>query len=202
MNLTPKQEAIVEKSLHLFGQNGFTETSMNDIATAMDMKPASLYNHIESKKQILLWICQRVSHRLQELLIELKNTDTHPFDQFELFLERHIEHTTKYAYEFKIFSQYRNQLPRAHRVEFLEVHDSYVDHLKHLHKFVITPENNPDYFPKDYQAQILISLLERIPYWSGNTKQTPKEIARQVAHSFLHGFATPLPSPYQSKGSQ
>ncbi|MHA6696387.1 TetR/AcrR family transcriptional regulator [Chryseobacterium sp. A321] len=195
MNLTPKQETIVEKSLHLFGQNGFTETSMNDIASAMDMKPASLYNHIESKKQILLWICQRVSHRLQELLIKLKNTDAHPFDQFELFIEKHIEHTTKYAYEFKIFSRYRNQLQRVHRVEFLEVHEAYVDHLTHLNKFVIARENNPDYFPQDYQAQILISILESIPYWSGHTQQTPKEIARQIAHSFLQGFTSPLSTP-------
>ncbi len=192
MILTQKQEIILEKSLYLFGEKGYSETSMNDIALALEMKPASLYNHIESKKQILLWICQRVSIRLKNLLVELKKTDAHPFDQYEHFLEKHIEHTSTFAYEFKIFSKYRNQLQRIYRLEFLEVHQAYVDHITHLHKYIISPGKNPDYFPDDYQAQVLISILERIPFWASESKLSTKEIARQISHSLLRGFSTPL----------
>ncbi len=48
-----KKEIIKEKASYLFRKKGYAATSMQDIALAMDMKAASLYNHISSKQEIL-----------------------------------------------------------------------------------------------------------------------------------------------------
>lgn len=63
MALAPRNEteggpraAITNVSIQLFGKQGYTGTSMRDIATAVGLLPGSLYAHIESKEALLLGI--------------------------------------------------------------------------------------------------------------------------------------------------
>ncbi len=46
--------AIMNAAMHLFGKQGFTGTSMRDIAGAVGLLPGSLYAHIASKEALLL----------------------------------------------------------------------------------------------------------------------------------------------------
>ena len=48
-----RQKEIFAKSARLFRKKGYAATSIRDIAEAVGMKSASLYNHIESKQEIL-----------------------------------------------------------------------------------------------------------------------------------------------------
>ena len=48
------RDAIVNMAMHLFGKQGFTGTSMRDIANAVGLLPGSLYAHIQSKEALLL----------------------------------------------------------------------------------------------------------------------------------------------------
>ncbi|NND10648.1 MAG: helix-turn-helix transcriptional regulator, partial [Flavobacteriaceae bacterium] len=49
---TRKQE-IINTSAKLFKEKGFSAVTMRDLAQAMGIKAASLYNHINSKQEIL-----------------------------------------------------------------------------------------------------------------------------------------------------
>jgi len=48
-----RQREILAKSARLFRKKGYAATSIRDIADAVGMKSASLYNHIDSKQEIL-----------------------------------------------------------------------------------------------------------------------------------------------------
>ncbi len=48
-----RQREILAKSARLFRKKGYAATSIRDIADAVGMKSASLYNHIKSKQEIL-----------------------------------------------------------------------------------------------------------------------------------------------------
>lgn len=48
--------AIINVAMHLFGKQGFSGTSMRDIANAVGLLPGSLYAHIQSKEALLLSI--------------------------------------------------------------------------------------------------------------------------------------------------
>ena len=50
-NLTPRQQEILNVALDLFYKRGFADTSMRDIAEVMNVKAASLYAHIKSKRR-------------------------------------------------------------------------------------------------------------------------------------------------------
>ena len=48
-----RQKEILAKSARLFRKKGYAATSIRDIADEVGMKSASLYNHIDSKQEIL-----------------------------------------------------------------------------------------------------------------------------------------------------
>lgn len=47
------KQRILEEALQLFAQNGYTGTSMNDIAAQLGVTKAALYKHYKSKQEIL-----------------------------------------------------------------------------------------------------------------------------------------------------
>ena len=49
-NEKPMKERILEEALQLFSQNGYTGTSMNDIAAKLGVTKAALYKHYKSKQ--------------------------------------------------------------------------------------------------------------------------------------------------------
>lgn len=48
------RDAIVDAAVHLFGSQGYSGTSMRDIASAVGVLPGSLYAHIDSKEALLV----------------------------------------------------------------------------------------------------------------------------------------------------
>ena len=51
--IVPTKQRILNCAVDLFASKGYTETSVRDIATAVGIKPASLYNHFLSKEDLL-----------------------------------------------------------------------------------------------------------------------------------------------------
>ena len=49
-----KKSQILQAATTLFRKSGYAATSMQDIANVIGIKPASLYNHISSKQEILV----------------------------------------------------------------------------------------------------------------------------------------------------
>jgi TetR/AcrR family transcriptional regulator, cholesterol catabolism regulator len=57
-----KKEIIIEKASKLFREKGFGAASMRDLAEHVGVEAASLYNHIQSKSEILQAICFKVAN--------------------------------------------------------------------------------------------------------------------------------------------
>ncbi len=59
---------IYEVATEMFAVKGYTATSLRDIAAAVGVEPASLYNHIESKEDLLLNIINEASRDGREFI--------------------------------------------------------------------------------------------------------------------------------------
>src|ERR1700716_4080120 len=57
-----KREVILTKAAAMFLEKGFAATSMRDLAETVGIEAASLYNHIQSKSEILQEIIFRIAN--------------------------------------------------------------------------------------------------------------------------------------------
>ncbi len=65
------RERILDSAFALFSTKGFTETSMRDIADAVGIKAASLYNHFSGKQELFEALIKRETGYVEEQLKSL-----------------------------------------------------------------------------------------------------------------------------------
>ncbi|MDI6912321.1 TetR/AcrR family transcriptional regulator [Nocardioides sp.] len=78
-------ERIVETALDQFAVHGYAATSMRDLADAVGMRAASLYNHFSSKEMLLWHICQWTIDSLSEIQQDTLGQEGSPSERLSAF---------------------------------------------------------------------------------------------------------------------
>lgn len=86
-----KREFVIEKAAKLFREKGFAATSMRDLAEEVGVEAASLYNHIQSKAEILQDICFRTANTLMQHLESIENSSKSAIEKITAILRFHIQ---------------------------------------------------------------------------------------------------------------
>lgn len=87
---SPRKEVILEKAAQLFRKNGFNATSMRDLAENVGVEAASLYNHINSKAELLQEICFRIANKFTAHMDEVIASEQTAIAKVEAILRFHI----------------------------------------------------------------------------------------------------------------
>ncbi len=91
-----KKDVIITKAAKLFRDKGFAATSMRDLAENVGVEAASLYNHIQSKVEILQEICFRVANLLTTHLEKVKSDNQlNAIEKIQAILKMHIDQMLK-----------------------------------------------------------------------------------------------------------
>ena len=85
-----KKDVITRKASALFRKKGFSGTSMRDIAESIGVEAPSLYNHIESKNDILIDICFNIARLFTDFLKEVEYTSGSNLSKIESIIRFHI----------------------------------------------------------------------------------------------------------------
>lgn len=85
-----KKEVIVEAATRLFREKGFKAASMRDLAEAVGVEAASLYNHIQSKEELLQEICFKVANDFNQKCDEIESSNLSTIKRVEAMLRFHI----------------------------------------------------------------------------------------------------------------
>lgn len=96
MTPTRKQE-IIKVASSLFKEKGYSAVSMRDIAQAMHMKAASLYNHISGKQEILSTLILEVAEKFTAEMNRITSEKIPPLKKIERIIEVHIDITVHYS---------------------------------------------------------------------------------------------------------
>jgi len=87
---SPRKEVILSKAALLFREKGYNATSMRDLAEEVGVEAASLYNHINSKSEILQEICFKVANRFMSHIDEVSQRAEPAIKKLEAILRFHI----------------------------------------------------------------------------------------------------------------
>lgn len=86
-----KKDLIILRASAMFREKGFPATSMRDLAEAVGIEAASLYNHIQSKSEILQEIVFRISNECN-VHMETLEKDTMPgIKKIESLIRFHVQ---------------------------------------------------------------------------------------------------------------
>lgn len=96
MKPTRKQE-IINIASRLFKERGYNAVSMRDIAQALDIKAASLYNHISGKQEILSTLIVEVAEQFTSEMSQIISAQLSPLKKIEKVIEVHIDITVNYS---------------------------------------------------------------------------------------------------------
>jgi TetR/AcrR family transcriptional regulator, cholesterol catabolism regulator len=86
-----RKETIIETAARLFRERGYSATSMRDLAEQVGVEAASLYNHINSKAEILQEICFKVANKFMAQIEKLDASDLTSLEKIEAILRFHIQ---------------------------------------------------------------------------------------------------------------
>jgi AcrR family transcriptional regulator len=171
---TTKKEIIIEKAAKLFREKGFGAASMRDIAETVGVEAASLYNHIQSKSEILQAICFRVAN---EFISHLENVERNAepiLKKMETIIRFHIRMMLE-QYEYVYISDHEwRHLPEPYLSNFLNQRRSYRKRLGDLLEEGILKNEMKAIDP--YVAVLtILSAISGIESWQRSRKSTSAE---------------------------
>ena len=85
----PRQE-ILRTAARLFQEQGYDATSMNDVATALNLSKGGLYHHFQSKDQILFDLMDHAMDITQEQVLSPVKAIADPEQRLRTLIRRHI----------------------------------------------------------------------------------------------------------------
>src|SRR4030095_4828272 len=86
-----KKDLIIQKAACMFREKGFPATSMRDLAEAVGIEAASLYNHIQSKSEILQEIIFRIANDCNVHLASVDNPSQDNIRKIESLIRFHVQ---------------------------------------------------------------------------------------------------------------
>lgn len=120
-----KKEVIIEKASKLFREKGFGAASMRDLAEHVGVEAASLYNHIQSKSEILQAICFRVANEFMSNLEAVERSHQSTLKKMEDVIRVHIRMMLdQYEYVYIADHEWRH-LPEPYLSNFLNQRRNY-----------------------------------------------------------------------------
>ena len=85
-----RKDVIVSKAATLFREKGYKAASMRDLAEAVGVEAASLYNHIKSKSELLHELVFSVANKFVLKLDEIESESITSLQKMEKILRFHI----------------------------------------------------------------------------------------------------------------
>jgi len=169
-----KKEVIIEKASRLFREKGFGAASMRDLAEHVGVEAASLYNHIQSKSEILQTICFKVANEFMTNLEQVETSPQPTLRKMEAIIRLHIRMMLEqYEYVYIADHEWRH-LPEPYLSNFLNQRRNYRKRLSDILEAGIAKGEIKAIDP--YTAVLVIlSAISGIDSWQRSRKTTNAE---------------------------
>lgn len=180
MEKLSRKTEITNTAARLFREKGYNAVSMRDIAAAMDIKAASLYNHISGKQEILENVIMQVAQEFTEAVEFVGKSNkryTPLIEDLEEIIRRHIDITLKHPNALACLHRDWIHLQPEKKVEFLRLRENYENRIRQLIKIGIEKGEINNIHPEVILFSIL-STLQTLYLWQGKRGKMEENILK------------------------
>lgn len=178
----------MEVAQKMMRDSGFHGTSMRDIAAAMNMEAASLYNHISGKEEILKSTCFGLAEKFQSGIDEVNDIYFNAVEKLQMAVKSHVQLLTENLDASFVFIHEWRNLNEPYRAEFVHLRDKYEN------AFRVILQNGEDeglFKEVDYKFAVLTILSSMnwvVEWYKPDGGMTPVQIAEKLTDFILSGL--------------
>jgi AcrR family transcriptional regulator len=183
-----KREVIIREAAALFRRRGFRAASMRELADKLGVEAASLYNHIDSKNELLQSICIKTGHEFIHMQQDILLAGGPSHDLLEKIIRAHIRKMLAAYDEVYVANHEWKHLPEPALGEFLTLRRQYEQQLARL---IETGIRSGELLPVQPQVAVLtiLSALRGIEFWHRNNKNiSPQLLENEMLSLLLQGI--------------
>ena len=181
-------ERLLDAAVALFARKGYAATSTREVAALLGMQKASLYYHIESKEDLLYFICrsslERIRSDVEQAIQEVRN----PLERTRTLICAHIESMLRDAEEHSTNLAEMHALSPERLAQVVALREGYVD----LVRSVLQEAQRAGALRTDidvkYLSLSLLGLMNRMLVWYRRKGPlSPGQLGQLFAVLFLSG---------------
>jgi AcrR family transcriptional regulator len=193
------RDEILESAALIIGAKGFEATSMQDIASAVNLQKASLYHHFSSKQEILLALLDHALYLLTDRLEQVRAARLSPEEKLRQAMIAYLDIiTANQNLASVLLLEYRSLAPDLRRQHVMRR-----DRFEHLWRDLILEGKHAGVFqcedPSIAGRAILGVLNWTVTWYRPDGPSSAEEIADQYTQLFLKGLLIRDQVPLESK---
>jgi len=188
MKSEDRKEEIFETASQLFGERGYNAVSMRDLAEALGIKAASLYNHIASKQELLSTIIISVAETFTEGMNEIICSRKSTVEKLNKVIELHVRITIEHSTALTSLNNDWMHLKDPDLTYFLDMRASYEENFRKILKQGVKKKEIKKRHVEVMLFTILTSLRTLNQWYSKKQGIDEKELADQMKQVLLQGI--------------
>ena len=183
-----KKDFILLRASAMFREKGFPATSMRDLAEGVGIEAASLYNHIQSKSEILQEIVFRIANDCNVQLESLENTQLSSTEKIESLIRFHVQMMLNRFDDYTVMINEWIHLTEPYLTNFTTQRRNYVQKIEAMIEEGIRNKQMNPVLP--YVATLtILSSVRGLAFWHRSGKKiTPQTMEDNMVHHLISGL--------------
>ncbi|GAA0731092.1 TetR/AcrR family transcriptional regulator [Aquimarina litoralis] len=184
MKQESRKQEIVNAAAILFKEKGYSAVTMRDLATAMGIKAASLYNHIQSKQEILSTIIIELAEEFTTGMNQIVNSDHSAIQKLENIISLHIDVTLRNSDGLASLNNDWMHLEEDNLLYFEKMRNDYEENFRQI---VISGVNTNEIKPNNIEIIVFstLSTLRTLYLWYPKQKNIEADMLKKDMISVL-----------------
>jgi AcrR family transcriptional regulator len=181
------KDLILKTSARLFREKSYAQVSMRGIAEVLNVKAASLYNHIQSKDEILEGVIFKLVDTFMQTIEKTSKKDNTTAQKLLEIIKTHIDIAVESPNSFATLNNDWIYLREEKRNEFITSRNAYEKQLE----TILTKGMQLNEIKKvnsKIMIYQLLSPLRNIHQWNRKNYMTTDELKSQLPQLILGGL--------------
>ncbi len=182
-----RKDEIIKVSAKLFKEKGYSAITMRDIAKAMNIKAASLYNHIKSKQDLLKIIIISIAEEFTIRMQEISSSESTSIEKLQKIISLHIDIAYHYPYRMGVLNN--DWMHLEEELEYyLELRNSYEDNFRSIVESGIESGEMIDTNTEIIVFSILSTLRSLYLWIPKKEALKPEELTKNLTQVLISGI--------------
>ncbi|PIV49841.1 MAG: TetR/AcrR family transcriptional regulator [Flavobacteriaceae bacterium CG_4_8_14_3_um_filter_34_10] len=187
MNKNSRKTKIIAVAAKLFKEKGYSAVTMRDIAEALGIKAASLYNHIQSKQEILDTIIIKIAEQFTTGMQSIVESNESTYEKLRHIIELHIDITIENTDALAALNNDWMHL-EGNLSYFIQMRDAYENKFRSILKFGIVKGEIVARDPEIMLFSLLSTLRTLYLWYAKKGGIDAKTLRADMPHTLLKGI--------------